>query len=148
MKVLLLIPVLIAGIAISMVVKNAKAPSNLGVTNGRLAPVPKTPNAVSSQTDDPKKRVAPFPFKGNLNATKARIKEILQAYGNKEIRSETVDYIHAVNTSPTMKFKDDLEFYFVEKEGIVHFRSASRTGYSDLGLNRERYNRLVELYNA
>ncbi len=45
-----------------------------------------------------------------------------------------------------MRFKDDLEFLFDEKEKLVHFRSESRLGHSDLGLNRKRYNELVNLY--
>jgi uncharacterized protein (DUF1499 family) len=148
MKILLIIPALIAATALFMVVKNSLTPSNLGVTEGKLAPVPKSPNAVSSQTDDPEKRVAPFPFKADLHTTKASIKQVLRAYGNIDIKSETEDYIHAVNTTPKMKFNDDLEFYFNEKEGVVHFRSASRTGYSDMGLNRERYNALMELFTT
>ena len=60
---------------------------------------------------------------------------------------EEQKYFHAVSTTITMKYHDDLEFYFDEQAGLVHFRSASRVGYSDRGLNRERYNRLIDLYN-
>lgn len=148
MNVFLIITAIMAMFVVFLMLKNTKTPSALGVVGGKLAPEPKFPNAVSSQTDDPEKQVTPFPFKGDLKDTKANIKQALQAYGNSVIESETEEYIHAVNTTPVLKFKDDLEFLFLEKEGIVHFRSASRMGYTDLGLNRKRYNRLLELYKA
>ena len=40
-------------------------------------------------------------------------------------------------TSKIFGFVDDVEFYLNEP-GVIHFRSASRIGYSDLGVNRER----------
>lgn len=145
MKLLLVIPALIALMVIVMIVKNIKTPSNLGVNQGKLAPMPKSPNAVSSQSDDPEKKVAPIPFKGDLNESKERIKQALNAYGNIRIVKEENNYIHAVNTSSKMKYHDDLEFYFDEQAAVIHFRSASRIGYSDMGVNRERYESLMEL---
>jgi uncharacterized protein (DUF1499 family) len=35
-------------------------------------------------------------------------------------------------------FVDDLEFRMAVEEKTIHVRSASRVGYSDLGLNRKR----------
>lgn len=145
MKILIAIVSLIVLLVLSMVVKNIKTPSGLGVSQGKLAPMPKSPNAVSSQSDDPEKKVSPIAFKGNLNESKEVIKRALEAYGNIIIVTEEGNYIHAVSTTSTMKYHDDLEFYFDEKSAIIHYRSASRVGYSDRGLNRERYDRLIEL---
>jgi len=116
MKAILIIAAFIAAVVAFMAVKNAQRPSHLGVIDGQLAPVPKTPNAVSSQTDDPEKRVAPFPFKGDLESTKASIKQTLQAYGNMAVMSETDEHLHAVKTTPVLRFKDDLEFYSLEMD--------------------------------
>ena len=146
MKLIFIISVLVAAAAIFMITKNTITPSGLGVKKGQLAIIPNSPNAVSSQAKDENKKVEPFPFKGDLKATKDTVKRILSAYGNIEIRTEEQNYIHAVSTTPLMRYHDDLEFYFDEKAGLVHFRSASRIGYSDMGLNRERYNRLMALY--
>jgi uncharacterized protein (DUF1499 family) len=33
---------------------------------------------------------------------------------------------------------DDVEFVFDDEAKTIHFRSASRTGYGDLGVNRAR----------
>ena len=38
-----------------------KRPDNLGVKEGKLAPCPGTPNCVSSQSQDPKAKLAPLP---------------------------------------------------------------------------------------
>ena len=83
----------------------------------------------------------------DVQETKEAIKQALLAYENIEIQTEYQNYIHAISTTKTMKYHDDLEFYFDEQAGLVHFRSASRVGYSDMGLNRERYSRLKSLYN-
>jgi uncharacterized protein (DUF1499 family) len=36
------------------------------------------------------------------------------------------------------RFVDDVEFYIDERANLIHFRSASRLGYSDMGVNRKR----------
>jgi len=146
MKILIAVLAVIALMILSMVFKNVRTPSSIGLENGKFAPMPKSPNAVSSQTDIEEKQVEPFPFKGSLEETKEAVKKALSDYGSVKIREEKPNYIHAVHTTGTMHYHDDLEFYFDEEKKVVHFRSASRVGYSDMGLNRERYNSLIELY--
>ena len=52
----------------------------------------------------------------------------------------TVDdnYLYAEFRSALFRFVDDVEFLIDPKERAIHFRSASRVGYSDLGVNRHR----------
>lgn len=145
MKILIVILLIITLIVLFMVRKNLKTPANLGVVGGKLASMPKSPNAVSSQSDDPEKKIEPIPFIGDLNESKEKILKALLAYGNMKIVTDDNNYIHAVNTTGKMKYHDDLEFYFDEKLELIHFRSASRIGYSDMGLNRKRYDSLLEL---
>lgn len=128
-----------------MVVKNLTVPLGLGVNNGKLFGVPKSPNAVSSFSEDLEKYVEPFKFKSDLISTKASIKKALEGYGNIEIKSESDKYIYAVSKTK-IGFRDDLEFLFDEQKKVVYFRSASRVGYYDMGLNKKRYEKLVELY--
>ena len=45
-----------------------------------------------------------------------------------------------------MRYVDDVEFYINEKNKIIHFRSASRIGYSDLGVNRKRMEEIVKMF--
>jgi uncharacterized protein (DUF1499 family) len=122
--------------------KNSAVPSNLGVKEGMLVPLPDSPNAVSSQTDQVGKHVEPFPYSGGLEQTKALVKKAAADFGGARILVETPDYLHLVFTVSFIPFKDDVEFFFSEKDSVVHYRSASRVGYSDLGVNRKRYERL------
>ena len=86
----------IAGaLCLQMFFKNRNVPGNLGVRDGLLAPMPASPNAVSSQTESKDKYVAPFSFKGDLKDTKAAIIEILKQHGHVEIVAESPRYIHA-----------------------------------------------------
>jgi len=130
-----------------MLITNIRIPKNLGVENGMLASMPKSPNAVSSQSDNPDYHVEPFPLKENLELTNAAIIDTINTYDNAEIISNEPNYIHDIFTTSKMRFHDDVEFYYNESAGVVEYRSASRVGYSDMGLNRERYNRLYEYYN-
>lgn len=129
-----------------MFMKNNRLPVNLGIHDGKLSPLPSSPNGISSQTDAVGKKVKPFPFKGNLDETRVAIRHMLAAYGNMQILKEGSTYIHAVNRTRIMGFKDDLEFYFDELTAQVHIRTSSRIGYSDLGLNRKRYEQLSQIY--
>ncbi|WP_280770298.1 DUF1499 domain-containing protein [Salipaludibacillus daqingensis] len=138
---------LIAIVAIFMFSKNSTAPKHLGVNDGHLSELPSSPNAVSTQTSIDEKRVDPFPFKdGDLKTSYSLIEKILNSEEQAEIVEKTDNYIHAVFTSPTMRYKDDVEFYFDTNNQRVDYRSASRIGYSDMGANQQRYERIRESY--
>ncbi|MEZ4320638.1 MAG: DUF1499 domain-containing protein [Myxococcota bacterium] len=105
----------------------------------RFAPVPATPNCVSSRTDpDDPHYVAPLP-----HATVERIKAVVAGLPRTELVEEADGYLHFVSTTAFFRFKDDLELE-VEEDG-VHVRSASRVGHSDLGVNRKRVEALRAL---
>lgn len=131
---------------LALIVKNNITPTHLGATNGSLARLPRTPNGVSSQTSDIRKKVHPFPFNQNLTESKNSLKIILQNFEGMDIIHESKNYIHVISTSKTMRFHDDIEFFFDERSKVVHFRSASRIGYSDMNANKNRYERLRKEY--
>lgn len=107
----------------------AKGP--LGLINGELAATVSKPNNVSSEARTPSaKKVEPLP-----TADKAKISAAIVAMGG-EITVNDETYLASEFTSKIFKFVDDLE---VRLDGdIAHVRSASRTGYSDRGVNRKR----------
>ena len=115
-------------------------PSNLGVSNGQFtAPVPDSPNCVSSQapTSDKEHYIAPLTVTGSASEAIAKIKAVVQAMERTEIIEETGDYLYAEFATKLMGYVDDVEFY-ADGGGTVQVRSASRLGKSDLGLNRKR----------
>jgi uncharacterized protein (DUF1499 family) len=62
--------------------------------------------------------------------------------------TETETYVHATFTSRVFRFVDDLEFYFVLDAPVIHVRSASRVGYSDLGVNRKRVEKIRKAFRS
>jgi uncharacterized protein (DUF1499 family) len=50
--------------------------------------------------------------------------------------------IHAECKSMIFRFVDDLTLHLTPSNSIIHIRSAARTGYSDLGVNRRRVENL------
>lgn len=127
--------------------QNAQVPT-LGVSNGLLQPVSNKPNNVSTQSDDPEKKVATLPAKATLADTMQALVNTVTSYGNVEIKKQTEDYLYVVFTTQLMKYHDDAEFWIDTAANDVHFRSASRAGVSDMGLNRKRYEKLAELYQG
>lgn len=79
-----------------------------------------------------------------LGEAKAILKSRIEAYPRTEVISENSNYIYAEFTSLIMRYVDDVEFYFDEKTKLLHFRSASRLGTGDLGVNRKRIETLLK----
>jgi len=146
MKILIGILIVIGAIVIYMAVINNLTPNNLGVSNGKLGQMPHKPNAVSSQTEEKDKKVEALEFKGNLKNSKDKVIKAIEEYGNAKIIKNESNYIYAVFTTGIMKYHDDVEFYFDESKKLIQIRSASRIGYSDMGLNKERYTKLSKIY--
>lgn len=140
-----LIGLIICILFVAFFVFNLKTPSNLGLTGDKLMPIPKSPNAVSSQTDQRDKYVQPLTIYGSVQGSQDKIVTILIEMGCKIITRSKV-YIHATHDSNIFHFRDDLEFFFNEPKGLIEIRSASRVGYSDLGVNRDRYIKIKNAY--
>lgn len=126
--------------------QNSHPNIEIGLDNGQLREIPESPNCVSTETAQKDKLVEPMPFKSSLEATKTALKTTFEAYGGIEIKNETDTYIYAVATTSLMRFHDDIEVCFDTEAQVIRFRSASRAGYSDMGLNKERYDAFVDLY--
>lgn len=125
---------------------NNKSPE-LGIENGHFKAMKNSPNGVSTQCDDESKLVETWSFNGDLNSTVATVKSILLSYEHNTIETESENYLHVIFKSDIIGFKDDVEFYFDEENEVIHYRSESRLGYSDMGLNLERYKALKALYD-
>ena len=132
---------LIAGLGLGCA---GAAPSALGVADGRLAPCPERPNCVSSEARKPDQRVAPLPLGSDPALGWERLRAAVAGLPRTRIVTGSADYLHAESRSALFGFVDDLELRRDPDAGVAHVRSASRLGYSDLGVNRRR----VELLRA
>lgn len=114
------------------------------MSDDRLAPCPAKPNCVSTlaPAEDTTHHAEPIPHRGNLAEAMGAVLASLALLPRTEIVERDVDYVHAVVTSRLLRFKDDVEFVV----GVDHidFRSASRVGTSDLGVNRKRMTALSD----
>lgn len=133
---------------------SAPKPSNIGKkvtdTTGRsqttLAPCPDKPNCITSyiHNKDRDHYLPALRTKEFTSKVRAKLLEHLKQESRVKIIKSTESYIHAEYTSLVFRFVDDLELYFAQ-EGVIHFRSAARTGYSDLGVNKRRVQALGKL---
>jgi uncharacterized protein (DUF1499 family) len=116
----------------------SRKPENLGVVNGRLADCPATPNCVCSQCSDPEHRMEPFRFTGSPEEAMEQVKVVIGATPRSTIVTADGRYMHVEVTSRLFRFVDDVEFLIEPDTKTIQFRSASRVGRSDLGVNRQR----------
>lgn len=113
-------------------------PADLGVRDGRLKPPPQTPNGVSSQAADDGRRVEPLRYAGDGGAAFARLRDLVAVWPGASIVVQTPGYLHAEFRTRWLGFVDDVELLLDPAARVIHVRSASRLGHSDLGTNRRR----------
>ena len=113
-----------------------------------ITPCPSTPNCVSSIDRNRKHFIEPLRFVGPLRNARDRLLEVL--FSLKRTRVVTIEekYVHAESVSDVFRFVDDLEFFFDDRQKVIHVKSASRTGYSDLGVNRRRIEKVRKRFNT
>lgn len=124
------------------------APKSLGVANGRLRPCPASPNCVCSCDAEPGHAIPPLRFAGSAEHAFQRLRKVLVAMPRTRIRRDEAAYLHAECRSLVFRFVDDVEFLLDADAGIIHVRSASRLGYSDLGVNRRRVEAIRQAFAA
>ncbi len=123
----------------------------LGINNSQLMPCPKTPNCVNSQATDEKQFIQPINFTGTRQEAHDCLLKILKAWKRTKITVVQENYIRVEFTSKMFRFVDDVEFYYPSTRAekiIIHTRSASRVGHSDLGANRKRIEQIRNKFKA
>lgn len=119
-------------------------PKPTGLVDGKLQPVPRTPNCVSTQApqDDRQHRMEPWAFTAPADAVMEALVKALEATPRTTIVTREPRYLHATCKTKLIGFTDDVEFLVDEAAKQVHFRSASRVGHGDWGVNRKRMTEL------
>lgn len=114
----------------------------------RLAPCPDRPNCVSTESDDPRHRMRPIPFHGDPAFALERMAALIAAWPRATIRHREPGWLHAEFRSRVFGFVDDVDVVADPAAGVLRFRSASRLGRWDLGVNRRRMKRLARAFRA
>lgn len=120
-------------------------PDTIGVSDNRLAACPDSPNCVSSDAQDEKQRVLPFFLVSNTAEKWAEVIDVIGTLPRTTLITQTDRYLHAECKSRIFRFVDDLELLMNPESGEISIRSASRVGYSDMGVNRKRVESLRQI---
>jgi uncharacterized protein (DUF1499 family) len=119
------------------------------IEGSSLVACPDSPNCVSSQADpsDEKHYIEPL----TLSDTSPDIAGMATWMAGRE-RCEVLDqgdiWLHATCSTAIFKWTDDIALLVDSDAGVVHVRSASRVGKSDLGANRKRVEAMRTEWNA
>lgn len=117
---------------------SGKRPKTLGIKNNSLSPCPKSPNCVSSMTTSTSHFIAPLPYKTDKENAYKILLDLVSRHPQATVITQSDNYLYIEFKSRLFRFVDDVEFYFPEDNSLIHVRSASRLGYSDMKVNRKR----------
>ncbi|MFW7378701.1 MAG: DUF1499 domain-containing protein [Oligoflexus sp.] len=109
-----------------------------------LPPCPDRPNCVSSEAKKAMHRMEPWTLKVSRAEFVKVLKDTLSLWPRTKVESEDGQRIKLTVKTRLLRFTDDVEIFVDEGKKLVHFRSASRLGYSDLGVNRKRMESLQQ----
>ena len=120
-----------------LLMKNSDNPYN------KLKVCPDKPNCINTEYPDNKGHYRPpLSYPEELSDQVINIIQIIiMDMGGKIINGDDMKdkyYLHATFTSSIFKFVDDFEIRIDNLNHKIHIRSASRTGYSDFGVNKRR----------
>ncbi len=132
---------LIAFLGLQVLNAMSKPQAELGATDGQLAKCPDKPNCVSSQATG-EHSIEPLAFETDSATAWAALKAVVDEFPRTTVVTDQDVYMHCEFRTAIMRYVDDVEFLLDSEQSVIHVRSASRLGYSDLGANRKRVEKL------
>ncbi len=150
MKIFLIIVVVLVilsfavGAVLSLVSREGEP---AGLLEGRLYPCPGTPNCVCSEYPNTVAFVEPLRFEDDVATAWERAQRAVIELGGAILRVDN-GYLAATFKTPLFRFVDDVELRLDGTNRVIHVRSASRVGRSDLGENRKRVAELRRLFSV
>lgn len=118
-----------------------------GLQNNQLSPCPDSPNCINTEyAEDHEHYIAAISYH---NRSLEDIIQLLQqtiAISGGRITEHKDHYIAATYTTRLFRYVDDVEFRIDPQQQLIHIRSASRQGHSDLGANRKRAQNIKQIF--
>ena len=133
--------ILLTGIIFAVLSISSRNQPELGLLNGQLRACPSTPNCVCSEPAVESTFVEPLIYSATSEDAWKRMKQVIVETGGKILTEQGV-YLHARYETSLMRYIDDVELRLDENKQVIHIRSASRVGHSDMGENRKRVTRI------
>lgn len=129
---------LIVFININLVACSEKSPGGINSAAEAIPLCPDSPNCVSSDASDKEHQVAPYLLAVSGETFWTIVPEVIEQQPGCAIVRQTQDFLHAQCRSAFFRFIDDLKLELRTEQNMIAVYSASRLGYSDFGVNRER----------
>ena len=123
-----------------------RVPEGVATPGEALRPCPSTPNCVSTEAGDRRHAIAPIAFHGTAEAAQECARSALLGEPRTRIVLEQPGYLRAEARSRVFRFVDDVEVVIDGGARLVRFRSASRVGRGDFGVNRARMERFTRRF--
>lgn len=139
--VLIVVGLILFAIGVRMIMLAGNSPSiindKIGLLDGNLKACGSKPNCVSTQAEKGSKFYIEPITGDNIESLWDDLNMMIPDMGMDFITNGE-DYIHCYEASKFFGFVDDVEFLLKAEAGEIQMRSQSRVGYSDLGVNRKR----------
>ena len=123
-------------------------PPKLGISGESLKDCPATPNCINSMNNG-SGDMAPILFSGSMANTKEKLLSVIDSLPRTTVVEERDNYLRVEFRSQLFGFVDDVEFLLSQAQSNktkIDFRSASRLGLSDLGVNKARMEKVTALF--
>lgn len=109
-----------------------------GLAQGALQQCPDSPNCVCSEYKNTTYHIEPISVATEkFEYVTETARNIVTEMGG-ELKILEGDYLAFTFTSKIFRYVDDFEIRLDRDNNTLHLRSASRVGYSDMGVNRKR----------
>lgn len=140
---------LLIAVVIVFVFMKSRAVRSEDMKITRFAPVPNSPNCVSTDLPESDIRsMKPIIFQLPWLEAKEKLKSEIAGMQGASLVEDDGTYLHFTFKSRLIGFIDDVEFLIDEGSHTIRFRSGSRVGHSDLGANRKRMENVNQRLNG
>lgn len=131
---------------------------DFGVRQGRLSPCPPKRDCISSQATDEDHYIAPLSYAGDRNQARLDLIKAIFAVGDARLVSNHSTYLRVEYPTENNRNKssryyyqpesavDDVEFYLAPTSHDIEMRSIARLGLFDVGVNRERLEKIRSVF--
>ena len=102
-------------------------------------------NCTASTATSKRNHIEAFSYNGTGAEAMTRFSNLIASYSGATIVTQQANYLHATFKTTLLGYTDDFELLLDESNQVLHVRSASRIGKSDLGANRKRIEALRSL---
>lgn len=109
----------------------------------RLKPCPNSPNCVNSLHPQGNSKIEPI-YSKDTRKTLKKLEMILENLARSKKITIEEGYLHFQIRSFLFGFIDDVECQAFPQEGIIHIKSAAKSGYYDFNVNKNRVKKIKQ----